>query len=73
MYVLRSGNENAGRWIDERRNILRDMERAFGTVEGSPMLLAVASDTDNTGAKAKAAFADLHLVADGEPCHFSGT
>lgn len=72
MYVLRSGNEDAGAWVEERRNILTDMIRAFGTSEGRPILVAVASDTDNTGAKARAAFADLHLVADGAPCRFPG-
>lgn len=71
MYVLRSGNEDAGGWVEERRNILTDMERAFGAADGKPSLIAVASDTDNTGAKARAAFADLHLVADGEPCRFT--
>jgi len=73
MYVLRSGNEDAGGWVEERRNILTDMERAFGAADGKPILIALASDTDNTGATARAAFADLHLVPDGEPCRFPGS
>ena len=73
MYVLRSGNEDAGGWVEERRSILTDMERAFGAADGKPILIALASDTDNTGATARAAFADLHLVAGGEPCHFPGS
>ncbi len=71
MLVLRSGTEDSGRWVTERRHLLEDLKLLFGTEAGTPRQLAVASDTDNTGASASALFADLHLVSPNQPCHFS--
>jgi hypothetical protein len=72
MIVLRSGAEEAGRWMVERRNVLADFVQAFGTDPASLSLLAIAADTDNTGESARAYFADLHFVASGADCAFSG-
>jgi len=72
MLVLRSGNGEAGRWVEERRDIARDLAEAFGEWPGSrTTLLAIASDTDNTGETATAGFADLHLVARDAECRFN--
>lgn len=72
MLVLRSGNGEAGRWVEERRDIARDLAEAFGEWPGSrTTLLAIASDTDNTGETATAGFADLHLVARDAECRFT--
>lgn len=71
MLVLQSGNANAGRWIAQRRNILRDARQDFGVSTLTPTLLAIASDTDNTGEAARAGFADLHFVAETSLCSFS--
>lgn len=70
MRVLQSGAKNAGQWIIERRNVQVDFEQAFGQQEFKASLLAVASDTDNTGEQAHAGFADLHFVNTNAPCHF---
>jgi hypothetical protein len=70
MFVLQSGNLRAGQWVSERRDVAADLKRAFGTDMGRIALIAVATDTDNTGATAEAAFADLHLVRRGQPCRF---
>ena len=70
MVVQKSGNQQAGQWVNERANVLEDVRHAFGTGDVTAKLLAVASDTDNTGASARAAFADLHFVGAEEPCHF---
>lgn len=72
MLVLRSGNGEAGRWVEERRNIARDLADAFGDWTGSrTTLLAIATDTDNTGEMATAGFADLHFVAADAGCRFA--
>lgn len=73
MLVLRSGTEDSGRWVTERRHLLEDLKLLFGTEAGTPLQLAVASDADNTGASASALFADLHLVSPNQPCQFSST
>lgn len=59
--VLRSGGENAGEWITEKRDIVADHEAAFGTPPGKVSGFAVMVDTDNTGTTATTWFDDLVL------------
>lgn len=68
MVVQRSGNADAGLWVNERVDVLKDMERTFGTTKGKLQLLALGSDSDNTGETVRAGFADIHFVAADEPC-----
>lgn len=68
MWVLRSGAEKAGAWVQERRNLAIDFARAFGNIGGRLTGLALASDTDNTGEEAHAGFADFRLVSTEEEC-----
>lgn len=70
LIVAETGGARAGTWVTERADIAADFARAFGGVPGTATQLAVASDTDNTGGTARAAFADLHFVARGERCAF---
>lgn len=67
MVVLRSGDGDAGRWIRERRDVAADAARLFGP-RAQVVQLALAADTDNTGASAQSGFADLHFVARNRPC-----
>jgi hypothetical protein len=66
--VAETGSARAGAWVSERADIAADFARAFGKVPARPVQIAVASDTDNTGGTARAAFADLHFVGRGERC-----
>ena len=68
MVVQRSGNAEAGMWVGERIHVLQEMERAFSTTKGKLQLLALGSDTDNTGEIARAGFADIHFVPADQPC-----
>jgi len=70
LVVAETGGARAGQWVTERADIAADFARAFGGVPGSVTQLALASDTDNTGSTARAAFADLHFVGRGERCAF---
>lgn len=70
MIVQRSGAAQAGQWISERRDVLADARQAFGNHVDAAVLLAVASDTDNTGEQARAGFADLHFVPREAGCSF---
>lgn len=70
MIVLRSGAQQAGSWVSERRDVLADATKAFGTDRVQPGLLAIAADTDNTGESARSGFADLHFVARSTACDF---
>jgi len=68
LIVAETGTARAGQWVRERHDVRADFAAAFEGVPGTPMQLAVASDTDNTGSSARAGFADLHFVEAGQPC-----
>ena len=70
MIVRRSGNAEVGRWVTERVDVRDDVIRAFGSDKARPILVAIASDTDNTGEKVRAGFADLHFVGKNDACNF---
>lgn len=63
MIVVKSGNEKAGQWAEEVRNVYEDYKRAFG--EEPPMIsgIAIMTDTDNTGASATAYYGDITFAA----------
>lgn len=67
MVVLRSGVTDVGGWIQERRNIGRDIARLHGA-SATAVQLAITADTDNTGETARAGFADLHWVSEQAAC-----
>ncbi|MBM3535796.1 MAG: DUF3047 domain-containing protein, partial [Alphaproteobacteria bacterium] len=68
MLVLRSGAADAGRWVEERRDVAADFRAAFGHAPLRLTGLALASDTDNTGEEARAGFADFRFVGPREAC-----
>ncbi|HTG78108.1 MAG TPA: DUF3047 domain-containing protein [Sphingomicrobium sp.] len=70
LVVADSGAAKAGTWVAKRADVAADFARAFGSKPGKPVQLAVASDGDNTNSKGRAAFADIHFVARGQPCAF---
>jgi hypothetical protein len=59
MIVVESGEEKAGRWVEEERNVADDYRSAFG--EDPPMIsgVAVMTDTDNTGESVTAWYGDI--------------
>ncbi|MEY8689158.1 MAG: DUF3047 domain-containing protein [Leptothrix sp. (in: b-proteobacteria)] len=71
MVVLRTGASDAGRWVNERRDVGADAVRHYGAGV-SAVQLALTADTDNTGEEAHAGFADLHFVARSAPCRRHG-
>ncbi len=70
MIVRRSGNQHAGVWVNERVHVAQDVAQSFATEGARLSLLAIASDTDNTGERTRAGFADLHFVGADEACRF---
>lgn len=61
MIVLQSGNDLAGQWVSEKRNLVTDYQAAFGTKPPPIMGIAIMTDTDNTGESAIAFYGDIHL------------
>jgi len=61
--ALESGEEKAGKWVVEQRNIYEDYQRIFG--EEPPLLggIAIMTDTDDTRDEATAWYGDITLHA----------
>lgn len=49
MIVLQSGDEKAGRWVSEERDVLEDYRKAFGGEPPALAFIALMTDTDDTG------------------------
>ncbi|MGZ8441249.1 MAG: DUF3047 domain-containing protein [Candidatus Deferrimicrobiaceae bacterium] len=62
MVAVESGDGNAGKWVDEERDLVEDYRRAFG--EDPPKIGAVAimTDTDNTGEEAAAWYGAIRFL-----------
>ncbi len=54
MFVVESGPERVGQWVEERRNFYEDYRRLFGAEPPLLVGVAVMTDTDDTGERAEA-------------------
>ncbi len=61
MVAVESGDENAGHWIREERNLYADYRRLFGKDPPEIGAVAIMTDTDNTGGEAVAWYGDITL------------
>ena len=59
--VVSSGARELGKWLHFRRNIVDDYRRAFGVSPGRLVGVAILTDTDNTGERARATYGGLRL------------
>lgn len=59
LIVVASGAARLGRWVDFERNVAADFQAAFGEAAPPVQAIAIATDTDNTGADATAHFGDI--------------
>lgn len=61
LIAVESGQEKAGQWVAEQRDILADYRRVFGEDPPEAGAIAIMTDTDNTGAQATAWYGDISL------------
>ncbi len=61
MLAVRSGDEQAGQWLSEQRDIVADFRRLFGEDPPQAGAIAIMTDTDNTGTEAIAWYGDITL------------
>jgi hypothetical protein len=54
MVTLRTGSGETGQWLEESVNVIDDYREAFGTAPPTNAIIAIMSDTDNTGESATA-------------------
>lgn len=52
--VLRSGSDELGKWITERRNVAEDFRRIYGEAPDSPSAISLSIDSDDTRSSADA-------------------
>ena len=61
MVAVESGNEKAGMWVTEERNVYEDYRRLFGEEPPEIGAVALMTDTDNTGGEATAYYGNIIL------------
>ncbi|MEN8170858.1 MAG: DUF3047 domain-containing protein [Pseudomonadota bacterium] len=67
MIAVNSGSEQLGQWVTLQRDVLADYRLLFGEEPGSIDTVAVMTDTDNTGRKARAWYGDIWFSAPAKP------
>ena len=61
--ALQNGNKKAGKWIQEKRNVLEDYRKYFGEDPPKVGAIAIMTDMDNTGGKATAFYGPIRIVS----------
>ena len=61
LLAVRSGPEQAGQWLEESRDLVADYRRVFGGDPPRGGAVAIMTDTDNTGGRARAWYGDISL------------
>lgn len=69
MVVVQSGAARAGGWVNESRQLLKDVSRLYSP-NATPVQIAITADTDNTGETATAGFANIHFASESAGCTF---
>jgi len=62
MISVQSGTARAGEWITYRRDLSADWRAAFGETPGRVHGVAVMTDTDNTGGRARALYGTIRFL-----------
>ncbi len=61
--ALRSGIKEAGRWVNEKRDIRADFQKLFGEAITAIDGVAVMTDADNSAQRATAWYGDIYFTA----------
>jgi hypothetical protein len=63
LFVVESGNDKAGRWIGEERDVTADWERAFpGRKMPKIVAVGILTDSDSLKGKLSGDYADIELI-----------
>jgi hypothetical protein len=58
VFVLETGEEKAGQWVHEERNLHKDYETAFGTEQNGLLAIGIQTDTDHSNEMVTAYYSD---------------
>ena len=64
MVVVESGNSNIAVWRHYKRNVREDFKRFFGKDVSEIDVVAVMTDTDNSGLSAKTYYGDIYFTSE---------
>ncbi|MCG7985487.1 MAG: DUF3047 domain-containing protein [Candidatus Thiodiazotropha lotti] len=64
MVAIKSGDQQAGQWQMEKRNVRQDFKNFFGEEINTIDVVAIMTDTDNTESMATAWYADIFFSAE---------
>lgn len=62
MIAVETGNQKAGTWVTETRNIVEDYRRAFGEEPSRIGTVAIMTDTDNTRESTSACYGAIKIM-----------
>ena len=62
--VIRSGKEEAGKWVQERRNVEQDYEQIFGETAPSVGGVSLLIDSDHTESTSESFFGDIYFSSE---------
>ncbi len=57
--VMRSGAADLGKWITERRNVVEDYKKIYGSQPDNPGYMVIAIDSDDTTSSAESLFGSV--------------
>lgn len=63
MLALRSSDDVTGTWYTEKRNVYEDLKKVFGKEISSIDSVAIMTDTDDSGTKARSYYAEIYFSA----------
>lgn len=64
MVAVDSGQEYAGQWVTQKRNVLQDLKTLHGIDKTHIDAVAIMTDTDNTNSSATAYYGDIYFTED---------
>lgn len=64
MVAARGFKDSKGEWVMEKRNVREDFKKQFGKEIKTIDLVAIMTDTDNSGFSAQAAYGDIYFTAE---------
>lgn len=62
LVILRAGESETGRWVEEQVNIIDDYQQAFGSRPPETASIAIMNDSDNTGEGAESYMKFIQVV-----------
>jgi hypothetical protein len=64
MIALRTGDNQAGQWLTEKRNVRKDLKQRFGKEINEIHTIAIMTDSDNTKQQATGYYGDIYFSTD---------